>query len=177
MKREELAKVLELHEKWLSGEEDGVKAILNNADLRGVNLSFANLNDANLRGASLRGAILDNVEYNDNTSFFALQCPEKGSFTAYKKAGCYVVELFIPKSAKRSSATSRKCRADKAKVVAIYNKDRTKAEIKMVESGYDSNFVYEIGKTVRVENFNEDRWEDCTTGIHFFITFDEAKNY
>ena len=58
MNKEELNKILELHKKWVNGEEDGVKANLRGAnlrgaDLRGANLSYANLSDANLIGANL----------------------------------------------------------------------------------------------------------------------------
>ncbi|HHY96597.1 MAG TPA: pentapeptide repeat-containing protein [Acholeplasma sp.] len=145
---------------------------LNGADLRGANLMGANLMGANLMDADLTGVI-----FNYSTSFFALQCPEKGSFTAFKKAGNYVIELLIPASAKRSSATLRKCRASKAKVVAIYNLDGTKSSLTSIESDYDGNFIYEIGKTIEVKDFDDDRWNKCSTGIHFFITFEEAKRY
>jgi uncharacterized protein YjbI with pentapeptide repeats len=53
MKQEELNKVLELHRKWLYGEDGGVRA-----DLRGANLSGADLREADLSGAYLRGANL-----------------------------------------------------------------------------------------------------------------------
>jgi len=46
-----------------------------------------------------------------------------------------------------------------------------------VESNHDSKFVYEVGKTVEVTNFDEDRWNECSTGIHFFITRREAELY
>ena len=68
MNNEELKKVIELHKKWLKGEENGVRANLSGADLRdanlsgaylsGANLSGADLSGANLRGADLRGADL-----------------------------------------------------------------------------------------------------------------------
>ena len=152
-------------------------ADLSNADLSGADLSGANLICADLTRANLSDANLSGVKYNHTTSFYALQCPEKGSFTAYKKCGSKVVELFIPKSAKRSSATSRKCRADKAKVIAIYNLDKTVSDLKNIASNYDESFIYEIGKTVIVKDFDDNRWNECSSGIHFFITFDEAKQY
>lgn len=51
----------------------------------------ANLSGADLRGADLSGADLTNVKYNHCTSFFALQCPEEGSFVAYKKVNNYII--------------------------------------------------------------------------------------
>jgi hypothetical protein len=50
----DLKLVLDLHLKWLKGEEDGKKA-----DLEGANLEGANLKGANLNGADLKGANLD----------------------------------------------------------------------------------------------------------------------
>ena len=59
MEANELKKILELHEKWLNGEEGGERANLSGANLRWANLSGANLSGANLSGANLTGAYLD----------------------------------------------------------------------------------------------------------------------
>ena len=48
MNRKELNSILENHEKWVEGEEGGVRANLSGANLRGTNLSGANLIGANL---------------------------------------------------------------------------------------------------------------------------------
>jgi hypothetical protein len=85
------------------------------------------------------------------------------------------VKLQIPEDAKRSSATSRKCRASKAIVLAIY--DSNGNNIDSISSDYDFSFVYEVGKTMEVENFDENRWNECSNGIHFFITRREAELY
>lgn len=58
MKREELDKILRLHELWLAGKKGGAKADLRNADLRGAILEGANLLVADLGGANLEGADL-----------------------------------------------------------------------------------------------------------------------
>ena len=55
MKKATLDKILENHKLWLkTNGEEGEKA-----DLRGANLRGANLRDADLRGANLRDADLD----------------------------------------------------------------------------------------------------------------------
>lgn len=138
MTQSELNEILEKHRKWLNDEEGGEKATLSGADLSGAdlrradlrraNLRRANLRQANLRradlsGADLSGAILTNVKYNENTAFFALCCPEEGSFIGFKKAGGKIIKLLIPEDSKRSSATTRKCRCSKAKVLSITEKD------------------------------------------------------
>lgn len=44
-------------------------------------------------------------------------------------------------------------------------------------SQHDNSFVYKKGKTVRVDNFNLHYNAECASGIHFFKTKKEAKNY
>lgn len=186
----DLKKILDEHLLWLNGEggsrADLRGANLSNADLFGANLRGANLRDANLRNADLRnadlcradlcGASIDQMMWDIYTVFYPLQCPDSGSYIGYKKASGLVVELEIPADARRSSATSRKCRASKAKVLSITDIDGNPAG-SQVKSNYDPNFVYTIGETVEVSDFDDDRWNECSTGIHHFITRAEAVIY
>lgn len=207
MTSDKIKEILEKHRKWLTDEEGGEfadlsgadlskadlsradlsganlsKANLSKADLSGANLSVANLSWANLSGANLSWADLSWADlsgaiYNEHTAFFALCCPEEGSFVGYKKAGGKIVKLQIPKTAKRSSATSRKCRCSKAKVISITNTDGSESGLEKVASDRDGGFIYEVGKTVSVKDYDENRWNECSTGIHFFLTRDEAVRY
>ena len=157
------------------------EANLRGADLRGANLHGADLNEASLSGADLRGANLRRadlceVRINEYTVFYALQCPEKGAYMAFKKAGDYIVEMEIPEDALRSSATTRKCRASKAKVISITSVDGEKS-VESIASDYDSKFIYKTGETVEVPDFDTDRWNECAAGIHHFITRAEAEQY
>jgi hypothetical protein len=168
MNEKKLKTILDNHIKWLN-DKGGKRA----------DLSYANLRNANLIGADLSGAKnLETVYYNELTSMFALNCPEKGGFTAFKKLRNNIIaELYIPARAKRSSATTRKCRASEAKVVKMWN-CITKETVTKATSQHDESFVYETGKTVKpTEPFNEDRWNECASGIHFFMTQEEAENY
>ena len=157
-------------------------ANLRNADLCGADLCGADLCGANLYGADLCGADLcgakntDRVIWNIYTAFYPLQCPEKGAYTAFKKARDLIVELEIPADAMRSSATSRKCRASKARVISITDVSGNPAG-DSVASDYDSNFVYRVGEMVEVPDFNTGRWNECAPGIHHFITRAEAVRY
>ena len=166
----------------LSGANLGC-ADLRDADLRDVNLRDVNLGCVDLSGADLKGADLSGANLWDadlscvKNIFFPMACPEKGSFIAFKKAGCYIIELFIPSNAKRCSATSRKCRCSKAKVISITTLSGDKTNITEVHSNYDPNFIYKLGEYVEVKNFDDNRWNECSTGIHFFITRQEAVNY
>ncbi len=154
-------------------------ANLRSANLSGANLSGANLRSANLSGADLSGANLSGVVYDECTAFFAMACPEEGSFIGWKVCvNGLVVKLRITEDAKRSSATTRKCRCSKAEVLAIEDKEgNPMPEGTVAHSFQDSSFTYEVGKTVVVDNFDEDRWCECSTGIHFFITRREAVLY
>ena len=132
---------------------------------------------ANLWEADLSGANLLGVCYNEGTGFLLPQCPSEGSFIAWKKAGGYIVKLLVCEDAKRSSATTLKCRCSKATVLAIENCDGTKADVNSVLSNHDNSFIYTIGETIEVKDFDEDRFKECSTGIHFFIAREMAVKY
>ena len=200
---DELNKILEQHLAWVRSEgNEGARADLSDADLsgadlrgadlRGADLRYANLRGANLKGANLRGANLRGANLKDaNLSgadlsgadlegakiFIPIACPEEGSFIGYKKCGKYIVKLRITETSKRCSSTSRKCRCSEAEVLSITNIDGTANYITSVSSDYDPNFVYKVGEIVSVSDFDEDRWNECSTGIHFFITREEAVKY
>ena len=153
-------------------------ADLSNADLRCANLSDANLSDANLNGANLWYTDLWKSNFNGAKIDFPIACPEKGSFIAFKKVkDDYIVELLIPEDARRCSATSKKCRCDKAKVLSITKLDGTSDGVDTVYSIHDEAFAYKIGEIVEVKDFDDNRWNECSTGIHFFVTRQEAVEY
>ena len=168
--QEELNKILKEHELWLKGE-GGKRADLSNVDLSNVDLRYADL-----RYADLSNTDLSNIKINYRTLGYHLACPEEGSFIGYKKANEHLIKLLILEDSKRSSATTLKCRCDKAKVLSITN-IKTGKEISEIVSDYDKNFIYKIGKIVEVKDFDEDRWNECSTGIHFFINKESAINY
>lgn len=132
----------------------------------------------------------------ENIPDLPLACPSTGSFTAYKKVnvlynrcprtknniGSYAIAVLqIPASAKRSSANGNKCRCDKAKVIrfeTIEGKKISNPEIYIFTSIHDLYFDYEVGKTVKpTSEFCEDRWNECSSGIHFFMNREDAVLY
>ena len=149
------------------------------ADLCGVNLRGVNLCCANLCGADLCGSDLRGVNLRDakNLPFIPYACPDTGSFIGYKKASNMIIKLEITEDAKRTSATTRKCRCNKAKVLGIYDYNHNLLEDKEVASDRDKDFIYRVGEVAEVKDFDEDRWNECSTGIHFFINFQEAVKY
>ncbi|ODR25798.1 pentapeptide repeat-containing protein [Mycolicibacterium porcinum] len=146
-------------------------ANLREADLYGADLRRADLREADLYGADLRGADLRRAKNGDLAVAMTRILPE-GSIYGYKRcANGVIVKLRIPAKAKRSHAFGRKCRAEYAKVVDIYGADEA-------HSTHDPSFVYRKGEIVRpTKPFDENWTDECSTGIHFFITRLEAENY
>ena len=153
-----------------------VNANLEHAELKNANLSQANLMHASLRDANLTGANLKKVLIDIYTIGYVMACPEEGSFIGYKKANDCIVKLLILEDAKRSSATTSKCRCSKAKVLEI-REIQTDKLLDSVPSDYDRDFVYKVGEVVSVDNFDDNRWSECSTGIHFFVSRENALSY
>jgi uncharacterized protein YjbI with pentapeptide repeats len=150
---------------------------LQGAELICANLQGAKLQCVNLQGADLQGSDIKNIIYDATTAFLFSNCPSEGSFIGWKKCGNLIVKLRVTENAKRSSATTLKCRCSEAEVIEIQNIDGTKATLTQVCSDYDSKFIYKVGKIVKVTNFDENRWAECSSGIHFFISRDMAVKY
>ena len=154
-------------------------AYLRGADLCCANLCCANLCDAYLRGADLRGANLYGAE---NVPHVTMACPTDGSFIAWKKAhhkggNPYLIKLEIPEDAKRSSATTAKCRCDKANVLGIFNLDGTDACITEILNTNEATTLYKVGEMVQPDSWDDDRFNECSHGIHFFIDKQSAIDY
>ena len=156
---------------------DLTRAYLTGADLSGADLRGADLSGADLRGANLTGADLTGAK---NVPFIPMMCPDEGEFTGWKKVNngtSYLIKLLIPAEAKRSSATGRKCRCEFADVVQIIRMNDG-AEVDEVENTeYSPHITYRKGKRVYPDSFDEDRWNECSHGIHFFINKQEAVDY
>ena len=172
-----IKEILEKHLAWLLRKPDGCRADLCDADLRGADLRDADLRGADLRGANLcgadlRGANLCGAEsLNKSVAASLFACPEEGAFIGWKKCqNDVVVKLMIPEDAKRSSATSRKCRASHVGVLEVIGGNEGVGI-------YESSVIYRKGETVKCHKWDPDRWVECGGGIHFFITRQEAEDY
>ena len=148
-------------------------AYLSGANLRGADLSGAYLSSANLSSANLSGADLCGAK---NIPFIPLYCPSDGEFTGWKKVQGKLIELRIPADAKRSSATTDKCRCDKALVVSITDISDDK-EITEIVNHNRAKTVYRVGEMVFPDSFDDNRWNECSNGIHFFTNKESAINY
>ena len=150
-------------------------ADLSGADLRDAYLSSADLSSADLRDAYLRGADLRGAK---QIPYIPLACPSDGAFIGWKKVGRYLVKLEIPEDAKRSSATTNKCRCDKAKVLDIICiSDNSPIDLQEITCFNYHKTIYKVGEMVYPDSFDEERWNECSHGIHFFINKQDAIDY
>lgn len=155
-------------------EGDNIEAILKEH-------GYDCLSGANLIGANLSGA------YDVQLSLAKTSIlPDEGDIIGWKKAWTdnemppttVIVKLLIPSDAQRSNATGRKCRASKARVLDLQDKQGNSLPPDTTAySSYDPDFTYKKGETVHVEDFDTNRWNECAPGIHFFITRIEAAEY
>lgn len=146
-------------------------ADLRRADLRGANLAEANLRRANLAGANLKGANLAGAELTekDRTTLVATRTiVPGGDLIGWKKlSGPVICKLKIPREANRvGGVTGRKCRAEFAVVLEGSGC-----------SQYEPDFLYEPGKKVVPDQWDDNPLVECSHGIHFFVTRQEAEDY
>ena len=155
------------------------EAVEQGANLRGADLRYANLRYANLRGADLGYADLGYADLRgaENIPYIPLNCPSDGAFTGWKKVGDYLIELEIPADARRLSSTSYKCRCDKALVKSITLLSDSSRQIEAVVNKSYNECHYKVGELVVPDSFDENRWNECSHGIHFFINKQDAINY
>lgn len=192
MTKAKLKNILARHKKWLNIKDGGRRADLSYADLRNADLcnadlSYADLSYADLRGADLSNADLHGADLRGANLYEAVNVPdmpwtsivpEVGSFIGWKKVRGRIVKLEILADAKRCNATGRKCRCSAAKVLEIQNPDGSAAEISSVtNTNYNPHVTYTVGETVLPDSFDDNRWNECSHGIHFFITRQEAVDY
>ena len=152
---EEFEKIVEANRRHRAGEAGGKRAALWGADLRG----------ANLNGANLRGAI------NADLAMAMAVIVPQGDLIGWKKCQNGVfVKLRIPADSARSNAAGRKCRCHHAEVLEVIGGA-------IGESFHSPNVKYTVGALVTCHEWDTDRWNECSGGIHFFITREEAETF
>ena len=154
---------------------------LTRADFQGANLCWAHLCscvfcDTDLRDCNFMYSNLRGSEY---VPYIPLQCPSDGAFVGWKKVNNVLIKLEIPADAKRSSATTNKCRCDKANVLGFYDSLGSKELniTELVNDKYGKKCKYVKGEMVYPDSFDENRWNECSHGIHFFVNKQDAVNY
>lgn len=81
-----------------------------------------------------------------------------------------IATLKLVKGQKFIAAKYEKCRTDRAIVVDISDNEETGV------SSHDPSFVYKFGEEV-VADYYDETFQECTGGIHFFLTREEAERW
>lgn len=175
-------------------------AELYNSRFHVSDLSLARFTGASFYASEFSTSYIDDIcdlTNAENVPNIPMACPDTGSFIGWKKVSLGIdaevsknsvipnlcerfgiAKLLIPEYAKRSSATGRKCRCDKARVLEIQDLDGNILDNVVAYSLHDPGFQYVAGKMIAPTlPFEENRWEECASGIHFFITREEAVKY
>ena len=148
-----------------------INAKLCAVDLSRADLSSAYLYNANLKNADLTNAILSNTRLDESEKIRKGIILDK-PMTGYKKClGNIIVTLEIPKNAIVFSINNKQCRTNKAKTIDISNGAES------IFSTYDREFIYELGKEMEIKDFDLMYNVECSSGIHFFKTREEAEEY
>jgi hypothetical protein len=181
----EVKTILDNHVLYLSGnggaradlrdadlsDADLRRADLRRADLSGADLSDADLSDADLRRADLSGADLSGADLSD-ANLPDFQIPQDIALIGWKKlSNGAIAKLKIPAHARRTaSLVGNKCRAEFANVVELSQGTES-------PSIYNREVIYKVGETVYPDSYDNDIRIECTHGIHFFMTEQEALSY
>ena len=153
---------------------------LTRADFQGANLAWADLRSCVFDNTDLRDCnfMYANLRGSEYVPYIPLQCPSDGAFIGWKKVNNVLIKLEIPADAKRSSATTNKCRCDKAKVLGFYDSlGVNELDITELVNNEYEECKYVKGEIVYPDFFDEDRWNECSHGIHFFVNKQDAINY
>ena len=164
---EELREKVRLHGLWVQGDPAGQRAYLQGADLQGADLRGAYLDQKDMAALLFRVSIV----------------PEVGPFWAFKAVRCaktrkvVILQLEVPGEAERlGGLVGRKCRVSAAKVMSATTPDGKPFKGKMV-SDRRAEFEYKVGATVTPDRFDPDPRDECSNGIHVFLTRMEAVEY
>ena len=149
-------------------------------DFRDAHFYGSSFHSSNFRGAdfydsSFRGADFSDADFNGADFYgtaLCMQCPSEGSFIGWKKVNGALIKLQITPNAKRSSATTHKCRCSEALVLEIDG-----GAMQQITSNSYAPITYKVGELVHPDSFDDDRWNECSHGIHFFISRHNAEEY
>lgn len=158
---------------------------LTNCMVRGASFRGNDMEGIDLSGANIYASVLedafnqDKVITNEDTKWYEMKCPPEGeAFIAWKCCTeLRVVQMLVPRDAKRCMATMETGRVSKVKVLSIKSIDESQS-FTWAQSTVDPNFYYDVGQWLEPANgFQEDRWKDSSPGIHFFLDRQQCVDY
>ena len=158
---------------------------MTNAVLCGANLSRAHIVSSNLSGADFKRADafnasfvscnMENISIDYETKFMA-PAPE-GDLIGWGKKGVYIVKMRIPSKAKRSWATSYKLRAEFVETLEIWDGDDQVYAISHRAKDMTPLVRYAVGTLTWADQWDPNRWLECSHGIHFFLSREQAETW
>jgi len=116
---------------------------------------------------------------------YAIACTRilpDGDLIGWKNANGTIIKLRIPAESQRSHAFGRKCRAEFVIDMGHWDKDgkalpnEHEAYTDQTSQG-GSKATYKYGDKIVADKWDEDFENECSHGIHFFITRLEAENW
>jgi uncharacterized protein YjbI with pentapeptide repeats len=159
-------------------------AKFNGTDLSCTNLSGANLRCADFSYADLSNSVFHNTLINQAYFITAKNIPPlpmnlpSGEFIGWKAfPNDLIAKLKILKDSKRSQATTNKCRCDKALVLEFQNINGSKADLVEYTNTKFIKCTYKVGEVVYADSWDNNRWNECSHGIHFFMDRETAVDY
>ena len=158
-----------------------LSANLTEASFEGADVAEASFAQANLSNASLEDAQNIITAEFDNTVGVYPVCPEEGEFTGWTigeefDGTEYLLRVSVPWTARRSSGTTRRCRAEALSIDEVISLDTEKSY------GFpypyitlkNRDFKLRLGETSTDENFEVDRFKVSSTDLYFWISKEEA---
>lgn len=135
--------------------------------------------------------VIEDTGFNDKINLpesTNMRCPRYDKIIGYKIIfrwnfeSCTPVYLLatleIPTGVKRSSSLGNKCRCEYAKVLSIVDQDGVTYNYGLsAHCQPGKSILYKVGEYVYPVSFDENRFNECASGIHFFMTPEEAWDY
>ncbi len=169
---------------WFFGKNSLRNVKLTNSNMQEAGMRYVDMSGMDISGSNLHSACLeytkqDGIVYDDGTDWYEMKCPPEGqAFICWKCCIDFrVVQMLVPREAKRVMATQETGRTNRVKVLSIKSIDESES-FDWAQSTVDPDFIYEVGKWIEPANgFEEDRWRDSSQGIHFFLERQQCVNY
>ena len=153
-----------------------LSANLTEASFEGAGLEGTSFVQANLTEASLQDTNIITAEF-DNTVGIYPVCPTEGSFTAWtlaedSKGNDFLIKAMVPRQAKRSSGTTRKCRTNKLYIDRIFSIDGEDVPKSFRLKNRDVKTA--VGESLIDNDFEIDRFKTSSVDLYFWISKEEA---
>ncbi|MFA5154541.1 MAG: DUF5758 domain-containing protein [Clostridia bacterium] len=174
------------------GEADLCNVFMRSTVIKGGSLTYASALDADMRGtrfspreylhfdvchALFTGAILpddfDVSKLVTNCLTLGLAPAPEGELVMWGWKSGHLVEMLVPREAKRSWATTPKLRAEYVVTLSIDDDDVPGVYLQCHHDRFGDT-RYTVGEITRCHEWDSCRWHECSGGIHGFLWREDA---